>query len=399
MSAYAVLGTLWGIIFWVFLGKMAPRFGYLTMHRAIGNDPPGLTPEGDFSVFWTAGLLARWHDYAEIYQPQRFVVWGAKLFFPGAQIQTFFYPPQMLLPNMLISYLPFEIGFFVWTLVGIVVAVLLLRWVRLPWGVIVLGLLSPAALWSIEAGQLGVAGGALLVAGLCASVDRRGRAGAVLGLLVCKPQLGILVPVALCGQRNGRALIGFALMCGVLSAIVFIVCGPTIWSLYVSEGRAQSAQVLGATFNPYTAAGGGVSVFWMLRSLHMGLAASYAGQALSTILAVAMTGWVWTRDEMSLTDRVALTVFLSLLATPYGYWYDMVGYSVMLLALAERRRWRIGMLDVLFVLWPGLCQIVSQKTGVLLTPVVVMLLVARTWSRAGLPVPYLPVRVPVLPRA
>jgi hypothetical protein len=98
-------------------------------------------------------------------------------------------------------------------------------------------------------------------------------------------------------------------------------------------------------------------------------------------------------------DAVALTVFLSLLATPYGYVDDMVAYSIMLLALAERRGWKIAILDVLFIMWPALCSIVSQQTGVLLTPLIVLLAAARTWWRAGLPVPHLPVRAGVLPRA
>ncbi len=57
------------------------------------------------------------------------------------------------------------------------------------------------------------------------------------------------------------------------------------------------------------------------------------------------------------------------------------------------------MLDALLWLWPGICLFVSVQTGILVTPLVVLLAVARTWYRAGLPVPHLPRKAAVLPRA
>ncbi|WP_284258135.1 hypothetical protein [Acidocella aquatica] len=47
----------------------------------------------------------------------------------------------------------------------------------------------------------------------------------------------------------------------------------------------------------------------------------------------------------------------------------------------------------------GLCPMVVSRTGFLLTPLVVTLALARTWYRAGLPLPHLPRRAAVLPRA
>lgn len=103
-----------------------------------------------------------------------------------------------------------------------------------------------------------------------------------------------------------------------------------------------------------------------------------------------LVGYVWRHKSIGKIDRLALTVLLSLLATPYGYMHDMVGYSIMLACLAEQRKWRIDMLDVLFWLWPTFCSIVTDDTGILFTPVVVVLAVVRTWHRAGLGIPHLP---------
>ncbi len=399
MATYSLLGLVWFAIFEVFCGKMLPRLGYLTAHRAIANDPPCISPECAFSAFWPAGMLARAHEFMSIYQPQMFLAWQRQVLFAGAQQDAFFYPPPMLLPSALISYLPYELGFFIWTFGLILFSALLLRWAGASWLVILLALLSPAALWNTELGQLGVAGGAVLLAGLMVSARKPLRAGGLLGLLVCKPQIGVLVPAVFWGQRNLRAFCAFVMMCGCLCLLVSVAFGWSVWPVYFGLGSGESTKVLNAVFNRLSYQEGGVSVFWMLRSLGAGLTVSYAAQLAVALAAMAVTGWIWRRDNLTALDRLALTVFLSLLATPYGYSDDMVGYSVVLAMLAERRGWRIGLLDVLLWLWPMLCLVEVKKTGLLITPLVVLLAVARTWYRAGLPVPHLPRKAAVLPRA
>jgi len=82
-----------------------------------------------------------------------------------------------------------------------------------------------------------------------------------------------------------------------------------------------------------------------------------------------------------MTQRMAVTVLLSLLATPYGYTDDMVGYSVALAACAARRGWRIDVFDAFCFLWPALCPVVYMRWGVLLTPVVVAGAASRLFWR------------------
>jgi len=399
MSIYVLLGILWAIWFQVFCWKMLPRLKYLAGQRPIGNDPPCTKPECDFSDFWRAGLTARMPAHGVLQLPQMLMQPGVKMPLPGGYQEGFPYTPPIFLPATAISHLPFELGFFVWTGAWLALAVLLLRWTRLSWPVVVFGLLSPAALWNIELGQLGVIGDALLVAGLLGVVERPLQAGSMLGVLACKPQIGILIPAILLGNRSWRGAAAFFLVCAALVLLTLLVFGWPIWRDYLAGGRRGGLAVLGAPFVPSLAEGGGVSVFWMLRSLHSGESLASAGQVIGTVAAALLTFWIWRRPDLPRLDAVALTVFLSLLATPYGYVDDMVAYSIMLLALAERRGWKIAILDVLFIMWPALCSIVSQQTGVLLTPLIVLLAAARTWWRAGLPVPHLPVRAGVLPRA
>jgi len=392
---HAVLGIVWLVYLRLFVENMLPRLAYLTGNEPIHADWPCLTPECDFSVFWPAGLLARAHELNALYQPQAFAAAGAHLLVPGAGLETFYYPPQMLLPSMLISFLPFEAGFFVWTAAFILLAAWLLRRAGLSWVVIVAALLSPAAIWNFEVGQLGVISGALLAAGLLTAARQSWRGGLALGLLICKPQAAILVPVALAAGRNWAALAATSLLAAAITLLVQFFFGWHVWTLYLMDGLSQSAAVLDSPFIGHLSEGGGVSVFWLARSLHAGLAVANACQIGVSLAAAGLTFFAWRQDGVAPVERMALAVLFSLLATPYGYGDDMVAYSIALAALAQARGWRIDFYDTLFWLWPALCQVVSMETGVLLTPLVVAAAAARIWVRAGLPVPLWPGRAAV----
>jgi hypothetical protein len=321
-----------------------------------------------------------------VYQPDAFLAWRHQLLFAGAQRLDWFYPPPSLLPVLAISYLPFNIAYVVWTIGFIFGAALLLRWAGLSWPVILLGLVSPAALWTIEMGQFEILTGALLVAGLLMAGRSPMQAGGLLGLLMVKPQAALLVPVAMLASRNRRAIAAGVLVVGALLAATTLLFGFGVWRIFLAYGPAASRFTLTGIMLGIER---GVSVFWMARSLGGGLALSYVLQGGAALVAAVLTWQVWRRP-VPVLDRMALTVFLSLLATPYGYTDDMVGWSVALAALAERRGWRIGLLDALFWLWPALCPIVTGATGILFTPVIVALAVLRTWSD-------LPGRAAVLP--
>lgn len=380
MAAWGVLVTLWGLWFMVFLGKMLPRLGYLTGARLIGNDPPCIKPECDFSDFWRAGLTARLSDGNF---PHLLLQPGVQLPLPGGYHEGFPYPPLILLPVGLISHLPFEPAFFVWTAVWIIAAAWVLRWVGLSWAVIAAALLSPAALWNSELGQLGVIGGAVLAGGLLLTQKRPLTGGALLGLLSCKPQIGLLVPAMFVGGRFWRGLLGFTLSGAALALAVLLNFGWPVWRGYLHAGAHGGVALLTAPFMPTLADGTGISLFLMARSMGGGVETAYAVQGVALALAFVTTVWIWRRPGLAQQERVALTIFLTLLATPYGYTDDMVAWSIALAVLAERRGWRIGMLDVLFWLWPAFCQPVSIATGILFTPVVVALAVARTMHEAG----------------
>ena len=368
---WVVLGCFWLLWTKAALDHMLPRLAYL-FGTSIHIDPPCQTPECDFTAFWPAGLLARHGAFTQIYDPARFHAFQQHLFNLQLGVEAFFYPPPMLLPSALAAYLPFEPSFFAWSAALLLSAILLLRWAGLSWLVILAGCLSPAAVWCLELGQIGIVGGAIFVAGLMRALDQPGKAGALLGFLALKPQLGLLAPAVAFARQNLRSALGFIVCVIALVGLTTLLFGKSVWGAYFTYGVQETRAVINQPFNPHIYMGDGISVFWMLRSFHVGLALANLVQACVTGFAVLTAIWIWRWSDAPTLDRAAATVLLTLLATPYGYISDMVGGAWILAALAERRGGRIFITDLLFWLWPPFCPLIAIQTGHLFSPLIIM---------------------------
>jgi hypothetical protein len=377
LLAYPALAICWVQTAIQFLRNMAPRFGHISAAGMQVADKPCLSPECDFSVFWPAGHLARAGDLGTLYNPALFLSFRQALFMPGVDQMAWIYPPPTLLVLMPVSLLPFESGFLVWSLCLSAFAAAFLRLAGLPWLVIAAALASPAALWNYELGQFGAVMGAALAGGLLLA-DRAG-AGLMLALLLIKPQTALLAPVALLSGRHWRAFVACTVAVLVILALTTSRLGWIGWRDFMTDGLAVSRAFINRPLSESGAAPFGVSVFWMLRSFGAGLGAAYAGQAAAAAIAAALTWRLWRLAVAGPVERMAVTVFLALLTTPYGYTDDMVAWSVALAVLAWRRDWRIDLLDALFWLWPAIGPQIYLKTGLSFSPLLTLAAVLRFW--------------------
>lgn len=191
----------------------------------------------DFRSFWAASRLALAHDPMGAYRPQ--VHYGVERAIPGqagAGWAAFFYPPIFLLICLPLALLPFW-----WSALGWVVATgaLLLLSIRdvLPrsrpaW---LLALCFPAAWMSAASGQSAVLAAALL-AQAAQWLDRRPvLAGVCLGGLAFKPQLGLVVPVALVAARRWRSVAAAAATVGCLAAASTMLFGDAAWFAFAKN--------------------------------------------------------------------------------------------------------------------------------------------------------------------
>src|SRR5712691_3634446 len=175
---------------------------YLAVGAARGW-PGGL---GDSFALWSGGRFGGDHAAAAIYDP--LALRSAQLALgmdPGASY-PFAYPPSFLLLLWPLGQLPGALA----CAVLILVSLPLYLWATVGgkwWSPALLaGLAAPTTAIAIVSGQSGFLAAALLAGGIRLAAANPAAGGVLLGLLSYKPQLGLLVPVALVAARLWRTL-------------------------------------------------------------------------------------------------------------------------------------------------------------------------------------------------
>ncbi|MDE1897004.1 MAG: DUF2029 domain-containing protein [Rhodospirillales bacterium] len=356
---------------------MIPRISGILHGAPLANTPPCDGVQCDFSVFWPASLLARQGRFNILYDPTAFSLFRQHVLFAGEPRLDWIYPPPSLLPLLPFGYLPLGAAFLAWTALLIVLAILMLRFAGISWLVVLISLLSPAALWDIEMGQWEIFCGAALVSGLVLLSKRTLSGGLVLSLLLFKPQSALLMPVALLAARYWRAiaagLVGSMLIC----AATTLLMGFSVWRAWLQVGLADAHQIL--ILGHSIGLEESTSVFWALRNAGAAVSAAFAGQALCAALAVIIVWHAWNSSRFAQLDRIVLTVIGSTLVVPYLFIVDLIAFEIVLTLLAERRGWRANLFDIFLWLWPMFSPAIFIWKGWLLSPLVMLSALLYFW--------------------
>jgi hypothetical protein len=163
-----------------------------------------------------------------------------------------------------------------------------------------------------------------------------------LAFLALKPQFALLVPVAVLVRRRWDTARTGTVSLAILVVLSLLFPKTMGWGAYFHEGSAEMHALLDAPFvyGPahkafYSYQFSGISVFWMLRSVHVALGAAYAIQTLAFPLAAAGTWWSWQHPGLTLRQRVLLTVLLTPFVSPYGFPDNLTAWSASLPLLAR----------------------------------------------------------------
>ena len=281
--------------------------GWITfaIHRAY---------EGDFAAYYAFTRIALHAGFGHLYdlaaQRQEWQALGPLLWYPAV------YPPPLAFVVLPFALLPFPVAYAIWNLV-LGVAVLLTwrllapgsRWQRsMQLGI---ALAIPLVAFSLLLGQVVLLLGAVLALGWWCL--RRGSpvlGGIILSLIVVKPQLAFLVPLALLAGLQFRAVIGWASASAALGLVSLAVMGTSGIAAYAS--RLQDAT---GALDAYQVPGG--------LTLPGLLGHSVAALTAQTLVVMVIALAAFLGRARGPAWSIALGVIGSLLITPFYHPDDL----------------------------------------------------------------------------
>ena len=240
----------------------------------------------DFINFWSGAYLA-WHGrVSEIYDPAAFHVFEQSVVGAPLSAYHYSYPPVLLLLTLPLAFMAYLPALLVWLAAGWYAFYRALRTAMPGQGVRLLALATPAVFINAIGGQNGTWTAALFGGGLILLERRPVVAGGLLGLLIYKPQLGLLVPVALLAGLHWRALAAAGAVAGALLALSAIWFGTDVWSEYLRNLGVLRQMILEDGTGVWHRF---VSVFVGARRLGASVEVAYVIQAVAGMLAYLIT--------------------------------------------------------------------------------------------------------------
>lgn len=290
----------------------------------------------DFQCFWAASKVALTSTPLDVYDMDVFKAVQRTLHGrPDAPACMFIYLPVSLLLFLPLALLPYTMSAVAWLAVTALFYAFALHGLLRRWLAVPAFFAFPAAFlnaWYVQSGFLSAA-----LFGAAASLLEKQPilAGICFGSLAYKPQLGLVVPVALAAAGRWQAFAAATatvLGTGFTATALF---GAGIWPAFVSV-LGDAGQWLEAT--PERAGLDMASVFATVRILTGQVGVAYAVQAASAAAACVLMVAAVRRRPGGQAEG-ALTAAAVALATPYLFHYDQTILAVPLAwMLAEARR-------------------------------------------------------------
>ncbi|MGH7033780.1 MAG: glycosyltransferase family 87 protein [Stellaceae bacterium] len=286
-------------------------YAFVTLHRGERY------PFGDFFALWSYAKIAIAHAPAELYDPGALHAAQVALGMESGQQNPFPYPPSFLLilwPLGFLTYMPAyalwiaaSFGLYIWATVersarGVTTAI---------------AILAPTSTIMLVAGQSGFLAGALAIGGLRLIRTRPILAGVLLGLLSYKPQLWLLVPVALIAARAWRSIAAIGLTIAALVALTSMAFGWSIWPAWLASLPAYSRDFDASAIRYHLMP----TVTANLQMLGLSLVAARLVQ-LAVAAGVAILIWRIFRPGATRKAGSALLAG-TFLATPHAFVYDL----------------------------------------------------------------------------
>ena len=300
----------------------------------------------DFTFYYAAARLGLAHGWSHLYdlRLQQEQLDAINSHITVAQLARYVSPPPLAWLVTPLTLLPYQVAYWLWS--ALLVGALVLAWhlaapgarrARVIFLVAAVGWLP--IIYGLQLGQPALFVAAGMAA--CYALLQRGRdveAGAVLAVLVLKPQLALLVPVALLVSGRWRAFASSVVVLAAITAASLVALGPSGVTDYVDRLnfattiQENQAQTIAGWIHNLQAAR---VVEGLIAAWTVGLAYRLRRRGPAVVLAVALIG--------------------GLAASPYVHYDDlaMLGLACLLFLRAARGWWVIAYAITLFIAAEG----------------------------------------------
>jgi hypothetical protein len=336
----------------------------------------------DFLAFWSASHIALNGHAADAYDVVRLFE-AEKIAMPGVKaVYAWFYPPTFYLLVLPLAWLPYALSYVAFsaaTLAGFVAAI---RRVLTGPDTLLLLVAFPGIFFNLIQGQNGFLTAALAATAL-ALLDRRPvLAGVVVGLLIIKPHLAVLFPVAL--LVSGRWKVALAAGLTAIGLFALSVLVLNVDTAYAFLGSLQQARLM--LENGALPLDKMPTWFAFARLLGVGTGFAYAlhlSVAGFVIVAVAI---IWRRG-MPYYLRASALFTGTFLISPYLFDYDMVWLAFPMAWIgvaAVRSGWLRWEREIIAATWlapllvPVVANTASLQLGPLITTALFVLILRRS---------------------
>lgn len=322
------------------LAASALGLGFLAASADGLNDFQGRPLGTDFSSFYSAGTLVLDGRPAAPYDLLAHHAREQAIFGAATPYYAFLYPPFFLLVAAALALLPYLLALSVWLAATLALYLLAIRTIvgRAPPGTesggdrlwFLLALAFPAVFVNLGHGQNAFLTASLLAIALCQLERRPALAGILFGLMAYKPQLGLMIPLALAAGGNWRSFAAAVLTVAALALATLAAFGPEVWKAFFDSTSFTRAVMIELGELGWHKMQG---VFAWARMWGAGIPLAYAVQGSVTLIVGGTLVWLWRSSARFALKATALALG-TILATPFSLDYDMMVLSVAIAFLA-----------------------------------------------------------------
>jgi hypothetical protein len=283
----------------------------------------------DFFGLWSFAKFLIVNPASEIYNNSILLGFQMDLGACPKCLLPFAYPPFFLFWIFPLGLLSYYFAYALWSISTLSFYFVASLYKSECWYAAFLSLFAPATVISFATGQTGLLSSALIVGGFRLVASRPILSGTLFGLASFKPQLGILIPIALISARLWRTVAAAAMTIAVLVLASGVAFGWSVWPLWLAKllPHADWVSNVKDRYNP--------TITSNLTSIGFNLPIARTVQACVAAL-VAVIIWVCFRRGVTILATAALLVG-TFLATPYAIAYDMPMLTNAVLAVLHDR--------------------------------------------------------------